>query len=258
LGNSYVIRDEEREKSGVVQFEPQKIGTVLHKSAKDFIQRQGNASVASFHISRPTAVHAGISQIEEADLDRVIEGRVIEGLKEVQEQAYAEAYKLGLQEGHEDSRRAAEAAIREEIDTLKGATQTLAKMFQISLEKNESSIVNLVFFLAKQIAYTHIENDPDAVLHVLQEFRTSEDFQGQIVLRLAPTDFARVQKTLADMGETEQFLKLARLVESPELSAGGFLVETQYGQIDATLETRVKKIQQTLESKKPVPSGETS
>ncbi|MBX9767838.1 MAG: flagellar assembly protein FliH [Bdellovibrionales bacterium] len=254
---SYVIRDEEREKSGVVQFEPQKIGGTLHKSASDFIQRQQAATGSSFHISRPTAVHSGISQVEEADLDKIIEARVIAELKEVQERAYTEAYQLGLKEGNEDARRAAEASIREEIGTFRAATETLAKMFQRSLEKNESSIVNLVFFLAEQIACAHIKNDPDAIVNVLNQFRSSEDFEGQIVVRMAPTDHARMLKVLADMGESDQFLKQARLVEAPEVSAGGFLVETQYGQIDATLENRIKKIRLTLDSKKPVPEGET-
>jgi flagellar assembly protein FliH len=256
LGNSYVIRDAEREKSGVVQFEPQKIGNVLHKSAKDFIQRQGTGPTSGFNISRPTSVHSGISQVEEADLEKIVEARVIEGLKEVQERAYTEAYQLGLKEGHEDSRRDAEAAIREEIDTLKTATDTLAKMFQKSLEKNESSIVNMVFFLAEQIACAQVARDPDAIVNVLNQFRTSEDFQGQISIRMAPTDYARIQKTLADMGETDQFLKMARLVESPDVTVGGFIVENQYGQIDATLENRIRKIQNILDRKKPVPSGD--
>lgn len=253
---SYVIRDEEREKSGVVQFEPKKIGTTLHESATDFIQRQQAGTGTGFHLSRPTAVHSGISQVEEADIDKIVEDRVVQELKEVQERAYAEAYQLGLKEGKEDSRREAEASIREEIGTFRSATETLAKIFQRTLEKNESSIVNLVFFLAEKIACTHIENDPDTIIHVLNQFRQSQDFEGQIVVRMAPSDLARMQKVLADMGESEQFLKQARLVESPDVTVGGFIVDTQYGQIDATLENRIKKIQLTLNSKKPVPAGE--
>ena len=254
---SHVIRDEEREKSGVVQFEPQKIGSVLHQSAKDFIQRQGvSGGGSSFHLSRPTAVHTGISNLEEVDLEKVVESRVMEGLKEVQEAAYKEAYELGLQEGRADARRDAEASIRAEIETLKAATQTLANMFQKSLEKNESSIVDLVFFLAEKIAFTQIEKNPDTVITVLNEFRNSEDFQGQIALFVGPADNARLQKSLADMGESENFLKLARIVEMPDLAPGGFLVETQYGQIDATVETRIKKVRQLLEEKKPIPSGD--
>ena len=254
---SHVIRDEEREKSGVVQFEPQRIGAVLHQSAKDFIHRQAVSSgAASFHLARPTAMQTGISTIEEADLEKAVEAKVLEGLKEVQEKAYREAYELGLQEGRTDARRDAESTIRSEIDTLKAATQTLANMFQKSLDKNESSIVDLVFFLAEQIAYVQIEKDPDAVLRVLNQFRNSEDFQGQVTLYVASVDHARVQKSLVDMGELENFLKLARVVEMPELAAGGFLVETQYGQIDASVETRVKKVRQLLDGKKPVPTGD--
>ena len=118
-------------------------------------------------------------------------------------------------------------------------------------DQHERSLVRLIFLFASKIAQREVSQHPELIAEVVKDCvkRTQEDENVRILLSGSDLEF--LKEMAEKIGRDLSFLKKVQLEESADITPGGCIVESNYGQIDATLETRVQKLWELLEPQLP-------
>lgn len=245
------IRAEDARVRGVVEYKPKKIAGEMHQPAIDFISAQVAGTGSHFRINPLLADQTGISELERMSTEERVERRALERLKEIQEGAYQEAFELGREEGRRLAYEETKGQIENQIGEVGKVVQRVESLFEDLVEQNEAKIVDMLFYLAKQIAFDEIRDNRDRVVPILKSLAESLRSDEQITLHLSKTDVEHVESLRAVLGKELDFLKRTKIMEDQAISPGGCIVETNFGVVDASLETRVEKLWKILSEKKP-------
>jgi flagellar assembly protein FliH len=153
-------------------------------------------------------------------------------LESIQQQAHAEGFQAGyaegLQKANAETQRFASllAALEQDVDQ-----QVSQSLLDLSLE------------LAQQMLHQALKVQPEVLLEIIREAIASlPHFNPGAHIVLHPTDAeivrARMGEQLAHSGW--------KIFEDNQITPGGARIETAHSQIDATLETRWKRITANL------------
>ncbi len=197
--------------------------------------------------------------------------RILEQAKKDATQIRQKAYEQGKAEGRQDglkevdaeiNRRAealAEQKIHERLHSLlpamQAAAEGLQREYQSWLGRWEASAVRLSVAIAEKLLRHQLNIHPKENLELIQQALKLVTRVERLTVRLNPAD-------VQSLGEhPEQFIRAAthadqvEIVADPQVAPGGCLIQTQYGSIDAQLETILERItnellQQTSSSEK--------
>lgn len=244
-----IIHSEEA-KERILPYEAKKFPLHVSAPAKSFISGQSKTS-SSFRLDPLVAEQTGIAESERKAHEQELERKALEKLKEVQEEAYQRAYELGLQEGKEKAYDDYKEKFEVAFSSLEHLLMNIENLKVELVEQNERHFVRMIFLFASKIAKKEISDHPELIFSSLKEcVARSQDEQNLRVL-LAPTDLEFVKETAQRGGRDLQFLKRLELEPLETMSPGGCILESNYGQIDATLDTRVSKLWELLEKQLP-------
>jgi flagellar assembly protein FliH len=167
------------------------------------------------------------------------------------ERMHDEARQQGYTEGHAEGHLAGHEAGRAE--GLEEAREIAARFREI-LENLEQGVAGIEQQIADQLLATALEIagqvlrqslklKPELLLPIVREaLAAQQPDSGTLALRSHPDDAALIR---AQMGE-----QLAhnhwRIIEDPSLTRGGCRVELGASEVDATLETRWKRVLETI------------
>jgi flagellar assembly protein FliH len=153
-------------------------------------------------------------------------------LENIERQAHDEGYQAGYKEGAQKA-----AAETKRFATL------LASMEQEVDQQVVQSLLDLALELAQQMLRQSLKVNPELLLDVIREAISSlPHFNPGAHIVLHPADAeivrARMGEQLAHSGW--------KIFEDPQITQGGARIETAHSQIDATLETRWKRITENM------------
>jgi len=156
-------------------------------------------------------------------------------LEEIQEQARAEAFNQGLQEGREVGQQEFVARVQMLENMLGG----LEKPFEELDSCVEQQLAQLAMLVARQLVRRELATEPKQVIAVVREALAALPVAARDVrLALHPEDAVLIRQALSlqDDGQSLQ------IVEDPVQSPGGCRVYTDTSQIDATVESRLNAV----------------
>jgi flagellar assembly protein FliH len=148
-----------------------------------------------------------------------------------------EAYRQGLDEG----RRQAEARLEAERTALRELGAGLNQLMQDFEEGLANDVLSMSLELAKLIVRQVVKVKPEVVLPVLREAISSlPGMDEQTTVRLHPAD----AQVLRRVTETDKMLAALpwKIIEDPQIERGGCVLETATTEVDATLETRWRRV----------------
>lgn len=230
-------------------------------------QRAGGASKPSAHL----AGH-GDAAMPRVDPMLAIEARMRAELKlELQaefdarwaaerEKAHAEGYQAGLVEGHEEGRGAGQDAFRKKqalVEKVLEQVEAEAEAWRQSVQEQAHAVARqaLCELLGEQaLSPALLENLIRRVTHGLRD-------QDIVSVRVHPSEGRVLREACAARGDASQGSLLGqRLMDAPQLAAGGIVVDTARGEYHATFDTLLRKLltlvdqqRSRLESQDPVP-----
>jgi flagellar assembly protein FliH len=242
-----VLSKEEAEKVAMA-YSLRKFPTTISKTASDFVAFKAGSS-SSFQIDNLVAEQSGIAHLERVSIEEKVEQMALARLKDIQEQAYQHAYQLGLDEGREKAFLERKGEFEEKVQHLEDLVGSIARLKEDLVAANENQIVSLVFYLAKRLMMKEIQEKPEFVLEVIRTAVESAQSDENVTVRLSPSDYEFVEGIKEKLGKEFESVKSARLESSPEVSNGGCVVETNYGDVNATLEQRMDKLWSSLSEK---------
>ena len=194
------------------------------------------AAAASAAETAPTAPEpAPAPEIDEAQLAALREQAFAEGR--------AAGYAAGLADGERAGYASGEARAQAEIARL----AALASEFSRAIEAGEAALADemlaLALEVARQMLRTSLKVKPELILPVVRDaIAALTNPHGHPALTLNPADAVLVRAQLG-----EQLAHTGwRILEDPQVAAGGCRIDNSGAEIDATLATRWKRVLDSL------------
>lgn len=159
------------------------------------------------------------------------------------QQGLATGHAQGLMEGHAQGHEAGYAEGTEAARLETARINTLAGTVAQSLDALEQdvgqSLISLAVRIAEQVLRTTLDTQPQHLLDLVSEIvNISPVEDASLRLRLHPDDLTLVQQFLKTDPDTPRY----RLLADERITRGGCIAETALGSIDATIETRWKRV----------------
>jgi flagellar assembly protein FliH len=160
---------------------------------------------------------------------------------------FADGERSGLEQGE---RTGTENALRR-IDTLLESLQrTAAEMEQLKAEAaraHEWELVQLALAVAGKIVERNVREDPAAVVAIVQSALSRVEHAERITIRMNPADVERLNGVRARMLETLSGSGTAvRFEPDDHIRAGGCLIESDRGDVDARIEQRFRVVEEAF------------
>ena len=172
------------------------------------------------------------------------------------EAAEAAAREAGFEAGRAEGMAAGEAAGREEAraaeaESLQAAGRAWAEAAgrieaargELALEA-ESAVLKLAVALAEKVVSRHLETHPDAAVDAVREAVAHVLDPVALTVRLHPGDVGVVEAALPDVLPAER--GAVRVVAEEQIGRGGCVVEHGAGAVDATIDTKLKRLSALL------------
>jgi len=173
------------------------------------------------------------------ELDAIREQARQEGYAEGQQQGMQagrqEGYMAGLQQGQQE--------INETIQHLRQVAVSFGTEVSQCSESMAPELLNLGLDLSKAMLKTALSVKPELILPTVSAaIHSLPSLQLPALLFLHPADAALVRENM----EEDLIQHGWRIVEDPELDRGGCRIETGTNQVDATTQTRWRRIAESL------------
>lgn len=163
------------------------------------------------------------------------------------ERIHEEARNAGYQDGFNEGRQAAEqafsAATKAEVERFCKLADGLHKALDELDQNVADQLLLLATEIASQVVRSTISLKSDLLLPIIREAITALPLHHtHLNLRLNPTDAAAVRPLLG-----EQLAQSgAQIIEDSEISPGGCQVRAGTSEVDATIETRWKRVLEAI------------
>lgn len=155
-------------------------------------------------------------------------------------QAYAE----GFAQGERDAKQLAEERISPLVTTLENLLAEITSMRKNLQRQIENEVVDLALHIGRKIVGQAFQTDRDAVGEIVREALKHAEDPEKICIRLNPADLQHLQK--ASGFESLSASERIQLEEDSTIDAGGCLVQTEYGEIDARIEEQFRTIEEAF------------
>ncbi|MBU1364311.1 MAG: flagellar assembly protein FliH [Gammaproteobacteria bacterium] len=166
-----------------------------------------------------------------------------EELERIREEARADGHSLGYSEGLEAGRQAMAATAAETtayFAELVGNLQTsLAHLDQHVADQ----VLNLALEVAAQVLRGAISTRPELLLPVIREAISALPLHhAHVVIRMNPADAPVIREQIGDqLSQTG-----AQIIDDPEVSPGGCILVAGASEVDATIETRWRRVLESI------------
>lgn len=164
-----------------------------------------------------------------------------EGLAEAQARGQKEGYQAGfdsgLQDGHDQAQQAAA-----QLATL--TQECAAALTQIEADVGQT-LIALAIRIAETVLHRTLDTEPDTLLALIDDvLRLDTGKSAVLKLYVNPADLTLVRDYLLDEPDTS----LWRVLPDDTITRGGCKAHTALGDIDATLETRWRRVVSSISS----------
>jgi flagellar assembly protein FliH len=163
------------------------------------------------------------------------------------ERIYEEARAEGFRAGQEEGRLAAEQAAQDAANAEAQRFLDLANNMQHALEEIDQQVADQLLALATEIAGQVVSGaitvKTELLLPIIREAIAALPLHNtHLSLRLNPADAAHVRKQLGEqLSQTG-----TQIIEDGEISPGGCLVRAGTSEVDATIETRWRRVLEAI------------
>lgn len=162
--------------------------------------------------------------------------------EELQQKAYADGYRQGEQAGFDSGLARAGEVLGRLEGLILGLEKTRAELYG----RLEEEILELVFRIAEKVIHAEIRSDDGARTSILAAgLRRLKDSE-KVSIRLAPADLALVQEVLPVLKAQSGMAGKVTLLEDPEVSEGGCVLESDRCEVDGRIEVTLQAIEEAL------------
>ena len=170
--------------------------------------------------------------------------------QESEEAARARVHEAELQAAYERGVSDGRASARSELaDLAAGFTRAVEEVarFQAHLaERYEQELLALAVEVAGKILRAELETDPEWWLGVIREAIHRAVDRERIRIRAGADLHEYLSQNLAKIRSSLEEVRELELLEDPSLAATGVVIETAYGDLDASIDSQLEAVRMAL------------
>lgn len=166
-----------------------------------------------------------------------------EGNKIGQAEGLAQGLSEGTEQGHAEGYKEGQTFAKDEADHLKELNNNFSKSLLDIENEIGQNIVKLSVRIAEQVLHSSIKTHPEKILELIDDIlHLNLDDSTVLQLYVNPQDHDLISKYIQNNPDT----KLWRTIPDSSIMRGGCKAHTALGDIDATIETRWRRVISTL------------
>mgnify|MGYP003651923076 CR=1 FL=1 len=182
-----------------------------------------------------------------AERARLVKSGYDEGFAQGQKKGYAEGRKQGEEEGKQESTIAARVKLDEIERAWTEALDDFADGRHHLLVECKQNVIRLAISIAERVIHRAVEQDERVVLAQVEHALKLIGRPTRVAVLINPDDGAMVRRALPSISARLGAVEHVVLEEDETITQGGCIVRTaEGGEIDASLETQIRRIAQTL------------
>jgi flagellar assembly protein FliH len=166
-------------------------------------------------------------------------------LDEIETQAYIRGFNKGEKVGFESAADKIES-LRRLLDEAVEALRHTRKRIQRDSEKE---IVELVLAVAGRIVGHEVQTDREAIVAVVREALQKVENQDTVVIKMNPADVDFLDRLRLPLSSLSRNPDGLRIEADESVGLGGCLIETDGGDIDARIESRLRIVGEAFRKK---------
>ncbi|HHL40579.1 MAG TPA: hypothetical protein ENJ37_08735 [Deltaproteobacteria bacterium] len=209
----------------------------MKSTSKSKIIKVGYAEAEKIEPFVPGRLDKGGAAAPPADDDLV--GGPLGG---VEREAYEKGFEAGEKAGFELGRQKAEA----KFGSLDRLIEELASLREELYRACESEIVALVMTIARKVVHRELETSEASIVSLVKEALRATVTSGTVVVRLNPRDAELLMEHAGSLGRFGDGSGGLRIESDAAITRGGCIVETAFGEVDATVEGLLADIEERL------------
>jgi flagellar assembly protein FliH len=157
-----------------------------------------------------------------------------------------EAYRKGLEQGQTQGQMIAVKKIEPLIQTLSHTIEELKKMRHLIIEKHQDQILEILVLIAEKVIHREIQLSPDIILDTVRHACSYLTETDEIRLRVHPSDFENIREIERIISTQLTGNGSIHFIEDTTIERGGIIIETEYGEIDASIRSQIEHMQEVL------------
>jgi flagellar assembly protein FliH len=209
------------------------------------VTEQVEAAFSFVPLEQPEDLRVPVAdRLREADM---LVARAREEADAIREGAYRQGLEDGLREGRNTGREEALASVAPAATALQSATLQLEAVTAALTEQTEAAAIELALQIADQALGAALEISPERVLEVTRGALRRLVERGRVLVLVNPDDLDLVRGGIADIIGELGGIDHCEVQAERRVARGGAIVQTEEGEVDATLQTKLARARETIE-----------
>lgn len=164
-------------------------------------------------------------------------------LETIQKQAYDEGFALGKKEAYEQE--------KQELEEKSASLHSIITLLTDPLKELDDDVIHqlaqLSMSVAKQVIRRELHTEEGEIVGIIREAMSALPASTRkITLNIHPDDAELIRSAFSLGEETESDELRWKVIEDPMVSRGGCTIATENSHIDATVESRLNRVINTL------------
>jgi flagellar assembly protein FliH len=241
-------------------------GNRVVKTEAGFVRSVQEFNFTNFRSSRPR--NSAADTVSQADARFVLSGLAKDALRleeeerarleaSVQEQVNAiadearevgrkQGYDEGFQKGRDDAYAEVRDEFKERLDHLESMIGAVENAKEKMFRASERTLVDIIHHAARMIVLKELSVDREYLGRLAAHLVEKVSIKENLVLKINPRDAESLDGLRAQLVAAFPGMKNLTIETSELVSGGGCALETQWGAIDASVDTQIARIEQGL------------
>lgn len=159
-----------------------------------------------------------------------------------------EAYDKGFAAGHAEALKLGQEEGRVKSAKIEELLQLISQDRRQLYEKYQKDLLSLMQMMLERVLFHEVSVNPKIIQVCLKTALGYVVENSTVIVHLHANDLNRLKEIGFDDPELLAGVKQLEFTEDPAISEGGCLLETGFGEIDATLESRRDKLSKAIEA----------
>lgn len=153
-----------------------------------------------------------------------------------------EAWQKGYDEGNESAKEQYEGIIRE----AEAARESAREEHDRVLADMEAEIISLVTEVSREVIGNELATNSDSILYLVRQALEKCSNKNGLVIKVSPADYEYLAENRDRLNMLVQGAGDMEIKQEPSLEPGACLVETPFGSVDASAQTRLRKVEEAF------------
>jgi len=179
---------------------------------------------------------------------RQLEAEAMARVDAVQKDAFKKGFEQGREEGYKEGVREVERL----VDRLHIVIDRALDKRNEILEKTEGQIVELVLLVARKVVKVISENQKNVVVSNIAQALRKLKARSEVTIKVNLADLQLASDHLKDFIAMAENAKNLVVVEDTSIDRGGCVIETDFGEIDARIQSQLHELEEKILDISPI------